>query len=53
MSENPTTLVILGSARLGFRQEGFGLRYLGVEGEWRDHERWAILAEERPSRDAT
>lgn len=31
---------------LGFRQEGFSPRYLRIGGEWRDHERWAILADE-------
>jgi ribosomal-protein-alanine N-acetyltransferase len=32
--------------RLGFRLEGLSPRYLKVGGRWRDHERWAVLAEE-------
>jgi ribosomal-protein-alanine N-acetyltransferase len=32
--------------RLGFRREGLSRRYLKIGGRWRDHERWAILAEE-------
>lgn len=31
---------------LGFRKEGFSPRYLKVCGRWRDHERWALLADE-------
>ena len=30
---------------LGFRREGLSRRYLRIFGRWRDHERWAILAE--------
>lgn len=32
--------------RLGFRLEGFSPRYLKVCGRWRDHQRWAVLADE-------
>jgi ribosomal-protein-alanine N-acetyltransferase len=31
--------------RLGFKQEGLSPRYLRINGEWRDHERWALLAD--------
>ncbi len=32
--------------RAGFGREGLSRRYLQIAGRWRDHERWALLAEE-------
>jgi len=32
--------------RCGFRKEGYSRKYLKIGGEWRDHERWAIIAED-------
>jgi len=32
--------------RLGFEKEGYSRRYLLIDGDWRDHERWALLAED-------
>jgi ribosomal-protein-alanine N-acetyltransferase len=34
--------------RLGFRQEGLLRRYLDIDGDWRDHLTFALLAEEVP-----
>lgn len=31
--------------RLGFEKEGFSPSFLRVNGEWRDHERWAVRSE--------
>jgi ribosomal-protein-alanine N-acetyltransferase len=33
--------------RLGFTREGYSRRYLKIAGKWRDHERWAVIAEDR------
>jgi ribosomal-protein-alanine N-acetyltransferase len=35
--------------RLGFRQEGLLRRYLEIDGDWRDHLSFALLAEDLPS----
>jgi [ribosomal protein S5]-alanine N-acetyltransferase len=34
--------------RLGFRQEGLLRRYLDIDGDWRDHLAYALLAEDMP-----
>lgn len=36
--------------RAGFVKEGYSRRYLKICGRWRDHERWAIIAEDWKSK---
>lgn len=36
--------------RNGLRQEGYSPRYLQIDGEWADHERWAITVEDWKAR---
>jgi [ribosomal protein S5]-alanine N-acetyltransferase len=31
--------------KLGFRREGYSPRFIFIDGEWKDHERWAITAD--------
>ena len=41
---NPSSIAL--ARNCGFTKEGYSRRYLKVSGKWRDHERWAILAED-------
>lgn len=41
--ENSASIALV--KRCGFLKEGFSPRYLNINGEWKDHERWAILAD--------
>lgn len=44
--ENTASLRVV--AKLGFREEGVRRRFLHIDGDWRDHRSFAILAEEVP-----
>jgi ribosomal-protein-alanine N-acetyltransferase len=46
--ENRRSIALVRGA--GFRREGLARRYLKIGGRWRDHEHWAITAEERRDR---
>jgi ribosomal-protein-alanine N-acetyltransferase len=47
--ENLPSIAVL--KRAGFKKEGFSEKYLKISGQWRDHERWAIVRENwRPTR---
>ncbi|OAE48919.1 GNAT family N-acetyltransferase [Agrobacterium tumefaciens] len=41
--DNAASLALV--KRIGFKKEGFSTQYLKISGSWRDHERWALLAD--------
>jgi ribosomal-protein-alanine N-acetyltransferase len=47
----PTNLASIALVRgCGFAREGYSPQYLKIRGRWRDHERWALVASQMPSR---
>lgn len=42
--ENTASLALV--KHCGFTKEGFSKRYLKIGGDWRDHERWALVVED-------
>ena len=47
----PANLASIALARgCGFAREGYSPHYLKIRGRWRDHERWALVASQTPSR---
>jgi [ribosomal protein S5]-alanine N-acetyltransferase len=44
--ENVASLRLI--KRMGFTKEGYSRKYLYINGEWLDHERWALTVEDWP-----
>jgi ribosomal-protein-alanine N-acetyltransferase len=42
--ENTASIALV--KQCGFSKEGFSKRYLKIGGDWRDHERWALVVED-------
>ena len=44
--KSPYVQAVALAVRLGFTREGYSRRYVKINGRWRDHVRFAMLAEE-------